>query len=161
MDDTDLALSQTSSDLTDDNISEGEEDGEDEAVDSSAGEVGQPLHDGSQISTTTSNILIMTCAKRFNWTQDAFKGLIDLIRVHCPKENNCISTVYKLKSFFRELLSDDGFQPKKVKYCSFCQTFVSEHKTTCNVPECFGRREPLISFEYISIASQLWKHLQG
>ena len=123
--------------------------------------MGQALYDGSQISTTTSNILIMTYAKKFNLTQDAFKGLIDLIRVHCPKENNCVSTVYKLKSFFRELLSDDGFQPKQVKYCSICQTFVSEHKTTCDVPECSGRREPLIIFKYISIASQLRKHLQG
>ena len=103
----------------------------------------------------------MTYAKNFNLTQDAFKGLIDLIRVHCPKENNCVSTVYKLKSFFRELLSDDGFQPKQVKYCSICQTFVSEHKTICDVPECSGRHEPLISFKYISIASQLQKQLQG
>ena len=157
-DDTDLTSSEMSSDFIDDNISEEEGD---EAVDSSTPEVGQPLYDGSQISTTTSNILLMTYAKKFNLTQDGFKALIDLIRVHCPKENNCVSTVYKLKSFFRELLSDDGFQTKQVKYCSICQRVVPEHKTACDVPECSGRHEPLISFEHISIKSQLRKLLQG
>ena len=54
-------------------------------------------------------------------TQDSFKALIDLIRVHFSKEDNCVISVFKLKFFSREVLDDDGFQPKQFKYCSVCQ----------------------------------------
>ncbi|KAJ7391429.1 hypothetical protein OS493_018475 [Desmophyllum pertusum] len=101
-DDSDVEDLTSSSNLTDveenEEISEENEDiREEEDVQSFSS---QALYDGSEISTTTSNILIMTYAKKFNLTQDAFKALIELIRVHCPKENKCVSSVFKLKSFF-------------------------------------------------------------
>lgn len=103
----------------------------------------------------------MTYAKKFNLTQDAFKALIELIRVHCPKENKCVSSVFKLKSFFREVLSDEGFKPQHFQYCKVCQRLVPEHQNRCNVEGCAGQRETLISFDYIPIENQVRKLFQG
>lgn len=126
------------------------------------GSQNQPIFDGSDISVTMSNILIMSYAKRFNLTQEAFQAVIDLVRVHCPKENNCVSSVYKLKSFFKDILTDDGYQPKCVKYCRVCLNLVDgEHISVCDVQGCAGQSEPLITFQYIPIQNQLRKLFQG
>lgn len=134
------------------------------SVEDEVGEVdpiSEPLYEGSDITTTISNILIMTYAKKYNLTQDGFRALIDLIRVHCPKENNCVTSVFKLKSFFCGVLDDDGFQPKQFKYCSVCQGQVPSNETTCGVKGCPGQRQPLIQFDYIPIKHQLRKLFQG
>ena len=145
---SDYALSDLNSEETEESSSEEEEE---EAM------MDQPLYARSQITSTTSNILFMSFAKKFQLTQDAFQSLIDLIRVHCPKQNNCVKSVFKLKSFFREILPDDSFRPKRFKYCNVCQGLVQERQIRCQVEGCPGQWEPLIFFDYLPIGKQFRK----
>lgn len=120
-----------------------------------------PLYEGSRISATISNILIMSYAKKFHLTQDAFQSLIELIKVHCPEKNNCAPSVFKLKSFFKEVLSDDEFEPIHTKYCGICQGMVPDEKDACVVDGCPGKGDKLISFDYIPIKNQMRRLFQG
>lgn len=94
-----------------------------------------PLYKDSMISVSESSLLIMAFAVRHKLSGVALEDLLELIHVHCPKPNKCITEIREFQLFFQAL----KHPILKHYYCpnTVCKVYVGssepENGTKCAV----------------------------
>lgn len=63
----------------------------------------QPLYQNSSLSISESSLLIMAFAVRHKLSGVALEDLLELIDLHCPKPNKCITEMKEFQLFFQAL----------------------------------------------------------
>ena len=94
-----------------------------------------PLYKDSIFSVSESSLLIMAFTVRHKLSGVAVEGLLELIHLHCPKPNKCISEINEFQLFFQAL----KHPILKHYYCldTVCKVYVGslqpENGTKCAV----------------------------
>ena len=60
------------------------------------------LYEGSSLIVPSSSILIMKYMIQHNLTKEALADLLQLIKLHCPSQNQCLSLTYQFKKQFSD-----------------------------------------------------------
>lgn len=63
----------------------------------------QQLYENSSLSVSESSLLLMAFAVRHKLSGVALEDLLELIHLHCPKPNNCITEMKEFQLFFQAL----------------------------------------------------------
>ncbi|KAK3919910.1 Halomucin [Frankliniella fusca] len=107
--------SSSSGSRTGDSTSESEEEGEPERIEGDA-----RLYPNARLSVLESVMLVLSLALRFSLTGECITHLLETIELHCPTPNQCITTLYRFKTFFKEI----GRETLVLHY--FCESCYSE-----------------------------------
>lgn len=95
----------------------------------------EPVYKGAQICTEASWIAIRDFATTNKLTDTVTQQLLDLIQLHCPVENSCPKTLYKLKNHHQHsALSQNQC------YCSVCKSEIPKGTKKCPKQGCDGHR---------------------
>ena len=86
-----------------------------------------PLYEGADISLGISLMLLMSFAIEHSLTDSAVRDLLQVLNLHCPAPNVCITSLY----FFKKYFSGFRFPSRRHHYCSLCKTAVSEFEHVC------------------------------
>jgi hypothetical protein len=78
------------------------------------------VYDGATLTVSASISLILTYAQKHKLTGEAFADLLLVIEAHCPKPNNCISSLKKVYKYFKDV------KENIVKHfsCSRCKRYL-------------------------------------
>lgn len=109
-----------------------------------------PLYDGSSLSRETSSWAIMEFAISNKLSYSATADLLKLIELHCPSENSCIGSLYKLKKPFNR-----DSECKKFRYCSRCMTELDIKAKGCPQRPCKAARAPIAYFTLLPFDKNL------
>lgn len=90
----------------------------------------KPLYEGASLSARASSVLIMEFKIRHNLSNECLKDLLKLIKLHCPKPNECISSPYIFKKMFHTKLSIYHY------YCTSCYQTVEKEDSVCPNEMC-------------------------
>lgn len=60
------------------------------------------LFAGTPISSSSSVVLLLSFVFKHKLTREAFSDLLALVEAHCPRPNNCKTTVKKLFEFISQ-----------------------------------------------------------
>ena len=63
----------------------------------------QALYQDSSLSVSESSLLVMAFAVRHKLSGVALEDLLELIQLHCPKPNKCITEMKEFQFFFQAL----------------------------------------------------------
>lgn len=85
----------------------------------------KPLYDGATISAQSSSVLIMEFVMRHNLSNECLRDLLQLIKLHCPKPNECITSPYIFKKMFHKKSAIFHY------YCSACYETVDREDNVC------------------------------
>ena len=93
----------------------------------------EALFPGCPLTVTASSVLLTQFKMRHNLTQEAVSDLLQLLSLHWPVPNNCVSSVYLFNKQFTTLET-----PVKHHYfCSTClQEVESDKVRVCPNPAC-------------------------
>ena len=112
-----------------------------------------PLFHDSQLTRSSSHLLITKFAARHSLSDVALKDLLRLIKLHCPPSNNCYRTLY-------EFHKDSDYTKKNITLHYYCTKCTQEVKDL-NEEICYTCQSELkvkgsvSSFLEISVESQL------
>ena len=120
------------------------------------------LYSGAPITSCSSVVLLLSFVFKHKLTHEAFRDLLALVEAHCPRPNNCRTTVKKLFEFVSQAKGDIV----KHLYCGYCNAYYgrsdahTEVNRTCSI--C-GRGLPKDSrfFIEVPIVKQLRKFFSG
>ena len=88
------------------------------------------LYSGAPITSSSSVVLLLSFVFKHKLTCEAFNDLLAVIEAHCPRPNNCKTTVNKLFQF----LSQAKGNVVKHYFCSFCKAYFGKDvKGNCNI----------------------------
>ena len=93
------------------------------------------LYNGAQISVGLSVILIMSFVINHGLTDAALRDLLQIISLHCPSPNLCITSLYIFKKFF----AATKFNFKRHYYCPSCKTSIDDLRLECPNVACGER----------------------
>lgn len=127
-------------------------------VDHSPNKQDAPLYEGATITVSASYLMLFYFAKKYNLTLEAFEHLLGLVKSHCPQENKCASSVYKLKIFFNKLFGENSHNV--LQYCSICCNIINGGGK-CNTPGCKGHEIKPVQFYYGDLMPQIKKRMEG
>lgn len=85
------------------------------------------LYNGTQISVGLSLILIMSFVINHSFTDAALRDLLQIISLHCPSPNLCITSLYIFKKYF----AATKFNFKRHYYCPFCKSSIDHLQLKC------------------------------
>lgn len=123
---SDSDSSESESETEDEDSSSSSEEEDLDNVEGVEGDV--PLYPNARISRIESLIMILTLALRFALSGDCIVGLLELIELHCPAGNFCITTLHNFKKFFMEI----GRQALVLHYfCDYCLTELESKDSEC------------------------------
>ena len=116
------------------------------------------LYEGSSLTTESSLLLLNSYVCHHNITQQACQDLLQLLRLHLPKENALPSSLYLFQKQ-SELIGSQhtDIVPNYCHYCPKCYTLITDSITLCPNECC----EAEINFDLspyfitVSIADQL------
>lgn len=120
------------------------------------------LYSGSPITSSSSVVLLLSFVFKHKLTREAFSDLLAVIEAHCPRPNNCRTTVKKLFEFVGQAKGDIV----KHYFCGYCNAYYgkvedrAEVNRTCSI--C-GKNvlEAGRFFVEVPIAKQLKKFFSG
>ena len=88
------------------------------------------LYSGAPITSSSSVVLLLSFVFKHKLTREAFNDLLAVIEAHCPRPNNCKTTVNKLFQF----LSQAKGNVVKHYFCGFCKAYFGKDvKGNCNI----------------------------
>ena len=121
----------------------------------------QALYQDSPLSVAESSLLLMAFSVRHKLSGVALEDLLELIQLHCPKPNKCITELKEFQLFFQAL----KHPVVKHYYCPnlICKLYVGTSKPE-NTSKCAVCGTPLTSSFYfieIPIVEQLRTILSG
>ena len=111
------------------------------------------LYKGATLTLGLSIILIMSFAINHNLTDAAVRDLLQILSLHCPSPNICVTSLYIFKKHFAATL----FNSKRHYYCPMCKSSIGGLQMKCPNREC-GKRltdDNQGYFTEISILDQL------
>ena len=126
------------------------------------GEQDEILFSGAPITSSSSVVLLLSFVLKHKLTREAFSDLLALVEAHCPRPNNCRTTVKKLFEFVSQAKGDIV----KHLYCGYYNAYYSrsdactEVNRTCSI--C-GKEIPEDGrfFIEVPIVKQLRKFFSG
>ena len=151
----------TNEDITAQNLHSAD-DGEHEAEEGAAFPL---LYEGSVLTVESSLLLLNSYVCHHNLTQQASQDLLQLLRLHLPKDNVLPPSLYLFHKQSEEIESqytDIDVAPNFHHYCPECYTLLTDHKTTLCVNEHCKTEinfDSSPSFITVSIADQLRRFL--
>ena len=83
-----------------------------------------PLYEGAPLSLSSSILLILAFVLKHRLTGQCFTDLLGVIEAHCPKPNQCKSSVRKLFDFFKNI---KGNLVKHI-FCTYCNSYICEQR---------------------------------
>ena len=111
-----------------------------------------PLYEGAKITLGVSLLIIMSFVIKHGLTDSAVQDLLNIICLHCPLPNLCVTTLYIFKKYFVY----SKIQSRRHYYCSSCKTvFCSEFDISCPNPACKKESSSRSFFVELSILEQL------
>ena len=96
-----------------------------------------PLYSGASLTVGSSNILIMQYKLRHKLTDESLADLLQLLRLHCPTPNQCLTSVYYFKNHFRDLECSMHFH----YFCSSCYQEIGEPQPLRRCPNQLCRSD--------------------
>jgi hypothetical protein len=66
----------------------------------------QPLYPGSPITVAESVVMNISCALRHNMTGQCLADMLMICEMHCPRPNNCKTSLYKVKQQFSTMTNE-------------------------------------------------------
>ena len=121
-----------------------------------------PLYSGSPLCTSSSLLLILSFVQKHALTGKAFADLLTVIEAHCPKPNNCTTTVKKLLDVLGHSKGDIVHHT----YCTYCKGYVGKSDDSCTTRgTCRICGKDLVEFQgkfiEVPLVSQLQKFFNG
>ena len=90
----------------------------------------QGLYSGAPITSSSSVVLLLSFVFKHKLTREAFNDLLAVIEAHCPRPNNCKTTVNKLFQFLGQAKGN----VVKHHFCGFCKAYFGKDvKGNCNI----------------------------
>lgn len=88
------------------------------------------LYSGAPITSNSSVVLLLSFVFKHKLTREAFNDLLAVIEAHCPRPNNCKTTVNNLFQF----LSRAKGNVVKHYFCGFCKAYYGKDvKGNCTI----------------------------
>ena len=88
------------------------------------------LYSGAPITSNSSVMLLLSFVFKHKLTREAFNDLLAVIEAHCPRPNNCKTTVNNLFQF----LSRAKGNVVKHYFCGFCKAYYGKDvKWNCTI----------------------------
>lgn len=87
------------------------------------------LYSGAPITSSTSFVLLLTFVMKHKLTREAFNDLLLVIEAHCPRPNNCKTSVKKLLEFASQANED----LEKHYFCDYCKAYFGKGIGNCNI----------------------------
>ena len=93
-------------------------------------EADDSLYSGAPLTTSTSVVLLLTFAMKHKLTRAAFNDFLSVIEAHCPRPNNCKTSVSKLLEFTSQAKGDI----QKHYFCDYCKAYYGKGTFgNCNI----------------------------
>lgn len=115
-----------------------------------------PLYTGAPLSKEASWLSIYQYAVSNRLTDTATKQLLELMKVHCPPDNSCPTSLYKLKKKLGHISGLINLQ-----YCSNCRQELPKSSKRCQKPECKRKKAQLCYFSILPFENHLGDILSG
>ena len=87
----------------------------------------EPLYDGARLSVSESLITIHNFSLRCNMTGVQLTEALRIIKLHCPRNNKCVTTLHKFKKHF----SKSNTPLVRHFYCSGCTQHLENKDSIC------------------------------
>ena len=87
------------------------------------------LYSGAPLTSSTSFVLLLTFVMKHKLTREAFNDLLLVIEAHCPRPNNCKTSVKKLLEFGSQANED----LEKHYFCDYCKAYFGKGTGNCNI----------------------------
>ena len=84
------------------------------------------LYSGAALTSSTSFVLLLTFVMKHKLTHEAFIDLLSVIEAHCPRPNNCKTSVKKLLEFASQANKD----LEKHYFCDYCKAYFGKGTET-------------------------------
>ena len=91
-----------------------------------------PLYQGSPITLSSSILLTLSFVLKHKLTGEAFGDLLAVLEAHCPKPNNCRTSVKRLFDYFKEIKGNII----KHLFCSYCKAYIGKEAEVSVGPTC-------------------------
>ncbi|XP_035662855.1 uncharacterized protein LOC118406704 [Branchiostoma floridae] len=114
----------------------------------------EQLYPGSRISAGMHRSLAMAYKIKHKLPQAAVEDFVKILELHCPSENNCVSSAYKLDNDFESKLYRDP-PPTEYFCCSCCQRPLDSKDDKCVVAECIRVDAKVMTFYHMDVQAQL------
>ena len=90
------------------------------------------LYSGAPLSSTSSVVLLLSFVMKHKLTREAFNDLLAVIEAHCPRPNNCKTTVKKLFEFVSQAKGDIV----KHYFCNYCKAYFGKQEDSNATGNC-------------------------
>lgn len=87
------------------------------------------LYSGAPLTSSTSFVLLLTFVMKHKLTREAFNDLLLVIEAHCPRPNNCKTSVKKLLEFASQANGD----LEKHYFCDYCKAYFGKGTGICKI----------------------------
>lgn len=87
------------------------------------------LYSGAPLTSSMSVVMLLTFVMKHKLTHEAFKDLLSVIEAHCPRPNNCKTSVKKLLEFVTQAKGDI----EKHYFCNYCKAYFGQGTGNCNI----------------------------
>ena len=99
------------------------------------------LYEGSRLTVSASCVLLMQLKLKHKLTNECVQDFLQLIELHCPSPNNCVTSTYKLNKELEKKQNECSWQIKEHYFCSYCfqatDDSQSENSSSmCENPQC-------------------------
>lgn len=87
------------------------------------------LYSGAPLTSSSSIVLLLSFVMKHKLTREAFNDLLSVIEAHCPRPNNCKTSVKTLLEFVSQAKEDI----QKHYYCGYCKAYFGKGTGNCNI----------------------------
>ena len=92
------------------------------------------LYEGAPLSLSSSILLILSLVLKHKLTGQCFTDLLAVIEAHCPKPNNCKTSVRKLFDHFKNIKGN----LVKHLFCTYCKGYICRQRELESLPLSCG-----------------------
>lgn len=92
-------------------------------------ETDDTLYSGAPLTSSMSVVMLLTFVMKHKLTREAFNDLLSVIEAHCPRPNNCKTSVKKLLEFVSQAKGDI----EKHYFCNYCKAYFGQGTGNCNI----------------------------
>lgn len=87
------------------------------------------LYSGAPLTSSSSIVLLLSFVMKHKLTREAFNDLLSVIEAHCPRPNNCKTSVKTLLEFVSQAKEDI----QKHYFCGYCKAYFGKGTGNCNI----------------------------
>ena len=87
------------------------------------------LYSGAPLTSSSSIVLLLSFVMKHKLTREAFNDLLSVIEAHCPRPNNCKTSVKTLLEFVSHAKEDI----QKHYFCGYCKAYFGKGTGNCKI----------------------------